>query len=56
LAIKFLIYCVGEKEESTRHSAEECHPPPVVSWGLWFIRKENNGQKIVKIKRSLRFE
>jgi len=47
LATKLLIYYVGEEKESTRHSAEECHPLPVVSRGLWFIRKEKNGRKIV---------
>jgi len=55
LGTKLLIYCVLEEEESTSHLVEECHRPPVVLWEVRFIRKENNGREIEKIKRSMRF-
>ena len=50
MATKLLIYCVGEEEESTRHSVEECHPPPVVSGGYDLLEKKIMDEKLQRLR------
>jgi len=51
LTIKIFIYCVREEEESIRHSAQECHPPPVVwGWGYDLLEKNIMDKKLKRLK------
>ena len=57
MATQIFIYYIGKEEESTADSAEECHPPPIVSGegGYDLLEKKDYGRKIAKIKGSIRF-
>jgi len=52
LATQIFIYYIGKEEESTADSAEECHPPPIVSGGYDLLEKKIMDEKLQRLREA----